>query len=168
MRKTEHKAIRRTATAFEILVIASLNGTVGLLPEFFGGRPILLVSAALSVAACEEVTASVIFGAICGALADMLSSGGIGFYAFSLAICGYAIPTLLQSKFKPAPPAAILLIFCSVAAVIIAQYLLSAFSYGIIDSMVLFARHGVSKIIFTFICALPLYFLNRLITGGGK
>ena len=81
MRKIKHKAVRRTAIAVEILVIALLNDTVGLLPELFGGRPLLLISAALSVSACEEVAASVIFGAVCGALADIMSSGGIGFYA---------------------------------------------------------------------------------------
>ena len=166
MRQNKHTAGRRTAAAFELLIIASLSGTVGLLPEFFGGRPLLLISTALSVAACEEAAASVIFGAVCGALADMLSSGGVGFYAFALAVCGYALPTLLQSKLRPTPPAALLLIFCSAAAVIAARYLLSAFSYGIIDSAVLFARHGISKIILTFICAVPLYFLNRLLIGG--
>lgn len=168
MRKTKHKAVRRTAIAVEILVIALLNDTVGLLPEFFGGRPLLLVSAALSVSACEEAAASVIFGAVCGALADIMSSGGIGCYAFALSVCGYFVPLLLRSKLKQSPPAALLLIFCSTSAVIILRYALSAFSYGITDSAVLFARHGLSKIFLTFICAVPLYFLNRLIAGGEK
>ena len=168
MRKIKHKAVRRTAIAVEILVIALLNDTVGLLPEFFGGRPLLLISAALSVAACEEAAASVIFGAICGALADIMSSGGIGDYAFALAVCGYFIPLLLRSKLKQSPPAALLLIFCSTALVIILRYAISAFFYGIIDGTVLLARHGLSKIVLTFICAVPLYFLNRSITGGEK
>ena len=168
MRKTKYKAVRRTAIAVEILVIALLNDTVGLLPEFFGGRPLLLISAALSVSACEEAAASVIFGAICGALADIMSSGGIGCYAFALSVCGYFVPLLLRSKFRTEPPAALLLIFCSTSAVIIRRYAFSAFSYGITDSAVLFARHGISKIILTFICAVPLYFLNRLIAGGEK
>ena len=168
MRKTKHKAVRRTVVAVEILVIALLNDTVGLLPEFFGGRPLLLISAALSVSACEEAAASVIFGAICGALADIMSSGGIGCYAFALSVCGYFVPLLLRSKLKQSPPAALLLVFCSASAVIILRYALSAFSYGITDSAVLLARHGLSKIFLTFICAVPLYFLNRLIAGGEK
>ena len=168
MRKIKHKAVRRTAIAVEILVIALLNDTVGLLPEFFGGRPLLLISAALSVAACEEAAAAVIFGAVCGALADIMSSGGIGYYAFVLAVCGYFVPLLLQSKLKQSPPAPLLLIFCSAALVIILRYAISAFFYGITDSAVLLARHGLSKIFLTFICAVPLYFLNRLIAGGEK
>ena len=167
MRKT-NRVIRRIAIAVELLVIASLGGTASLLPELFGGRPLLLISAALSISACEDAVASVVFGAVCGALADILSSGGIGFYAFALAVCGYIVPSLLQSKLRPTPPAALLLVFCSAAAVITASYLFGAFSYGIIDSAVLFARHGLSKIIITFICAVPLYFLDRLITGGEK
>ena len=106
MRKINHKGIRRTAIAVEIVIIALLNDTVGLLPEFFGGRPLLLISAALSISACEDAVASVVFGAVCGALADILSSGGIGFYAFALAACGYIVPSLLQSKLRPTPPAA--------------------------------------------------------------
>ena len=168
MRKIKHKAVRITAIAVEIVVIALLNDTVGLLPEFFGGRPLLLISAALSISACEEAAVSVVFGAVCGALADILSSGYIGFYAFTLAICCCFVPMLLQNKFKPSPFAALLLIFCSASAVIILRYALSAFSYGITDSAVLFARHGISKIILTFISTVPLYFLNRLITGGEK
>ena len=168
MRKTNHKGIRRSAIAVEIVIIALLNDTVGLLPEFFGGRPLLMVSAALSISACEEAAVSVAFGAGCGALADILSSGGIGFYAFVLAVCGFFVPLILQSKLRPYPPAALLLIFCSTALVIVLRYAFSAFSYGITDSAVLLARHGISKIILSFICAVPLYFFNRLIAGGEK
>ena len=168
MRKSNHKGIRRTAIAVEIVIIALLNDTVGLLPEFFGGRPLLLISAALSISACEEAAASVIFGVICGALADIMSFGGIGFYAFVLAVCGFFVPLLLQNNFRPDPPAALLLIFCFTSAVIIMRYAFSVFSYGITDSAVLLARHGLSKIFLTFISAVPLYFFNSMITGGEK
>ena len=161
-------AARRAVIALGLLLIASLNGAAGLLPELFGGRPLLIVSAALAAAACEDVSAAVIFGAVSGALADISSSGGIGFYAFALAVCGYALPTLMRSRFRSNPPSALLLILCFAAAVITARYLVSAFRSGLFDSAVLFARHGISKIFLTFICAVPLYFFDRMVTGGGR
>lgn len=164
----ERTAARRALIALELLLAAALSAAVGVMPELYGGRPLVTVAAALAVAACEKPSASVIFGAIGAALTDLQSDGKIGFYSFAVTLCCYAVPSLMQSRFKPNHAAALFLIFCSAAAVVAARYIIFIFEVGVFDSALLFVRHGMSKMILTFVCAVPLYFLNRRIIGGGK
>ena len=63
---------------------------------------------------------------------------------------------------------ALLLIFSASVVTITARYAVNAFTYGFADSAVLYLYHGLSKIVLTFTAAVPLYFLNRLILGGGR
>ena len=161
-------APRRILIAAELLIIAAFNNYAGLMPEIFGGRPLLLTAAALSVSACADIPTAVIFGALCGALSDMISSGGIGFYAIALSLCGYAVPMLLRKKLNPNFYSALLLIFSASVVVITARYAINIFTYGFAGSAVLYFYHGLSKIVLTFTAAVPLYFLNRLILGGGR
>lgn len=168
MTETKGAVPRRILIALELLIIASFSNFIGLMPDIFGGRPLLLVAAALSVSACADTATSVICGALCGALSDIISSGGIGFYAIALSFCGYAIPELLRKKLNPNFYSALLLIFSASVVVITARYAVNAFTYGLADSAVLYLYHGLSKIVLTFTAAVPLYFLNRLILGGGR
>ena len=154
MTKTKGAVPRRILLAIELLLIAALYNYAGLMPETFGGRPLLLAAAALSVSACADTPTSV----ICGA----------GFYAIVLSLCGYAIPELLSKKLNPNFYSALLLIFSASVVTITARYAVNAFTYGFADSAVLYLYHGLSKIVLTFTAAVPLYFLNRLILGGGR
>lgn len=156
---------RRFALGFEVLLLAMAYNAVGMLPEIFGGRPLVLISAALSIAVCENVSASVIFGAVCGALFDLGGYGNIGFYSFALTVCCCIVSSLLQNRLRSNPAAAMFLIFVSALAVITARYIFMSFQIGLIDSMILYFRHGASKAVLTFIAAVPLYFLNRILAG---
>ncbi|GEM_PF-73387 len=168
MTETKGAVPRRILLGIELLIIAAFSNFIGLMPEFFGGRPLLLAAAALSVSACADTPTSVISGALCGALSDIISSGGVCFYAAALALCGYIIPELMCKKLNPNFYSALLLIFSASVALITARYAVNAFTYGFSDSAVLYFYHGLSKIVLTFTAAVPLYFLNRLIIGGGR
>ena len=168
MTETKGAVPRRILLGIELLIIAAFSNFIGLMPDIFGGRPLLLVAAALSVSACSDTPTSVISGALCGALSDIISSGGIGFFAATLALCGYAIPELLSKKLNPNFYSALLLIFSASVIVITLRYAVNAFTYGFADSAVLYFYHGLSKIMLTFTAAVLLYFLNRLILGGGR
>ena len=168
MTKTKGAVPRRILIAVELLIIAAFNNYIGLMPEIFGGRPLLLTAAALSVSACADTPTAIISCALCGAFTDVFSSGGIGFYAIALSLCGYAIPELLSKKLNPNFYSALLLIFSASVVTITARYAVNAFTYGFADSAVLYLYHGLSKIVLTFTATVPLYFLNRLILGGGR
>ncbi len=166
MKADERTASRRALLAVELLLAALLSAAVGVMPELYGGRPFVTVAAALSVAACEKPSAAVVFGAAGSVVTDLQFSGKIGFYSFAVTLCCYAVPSLMQSRFKPHHATAVFLIFCSVAAVITARYIIYIFEFGGFDSAALFARHGISKIILTFACAVPLYFLNQILSSN--
>lgn len=168
MTKTKGAVPRRILLVFELLLIAAVNNYIGLMPEFFGGRPLLIIAAALSISACADSKTSVIFGALCGALADILSRGAIGFYAIALTLCGYAVSELMSKVFNPNFYSALLLIFSASVTLITVRYAVNAFSYGFAESAVLYFYRGMSKIVLTFTAAVPLYLLNRRIIGGGR
>lgn len=158
---------RRFAVAAEIFLLAAAYSLSGLLPAIFGGRPLLLIAAGLAVSAFEEVPAAVIFGAVCGLLTDIITSGAAGYYSIALTLCCFAAASILHSKFRANLCSAALLAFLSVALIVLARYCAFCFTIGLADAARLFAEKGISKIILTFLSFLVLYPLNLLITGKG-
>ncbi|MEE0676027.1 MAG: rod shape-determining protein MreD [Ruminococcus sp.] len=159
------KIIRYAAYSLEIILLLVLQGTPGLIPEVFGGKPILLVSFALSIAAVEEVVPSLVFAAVCGALADISAGGTIGFFAVSLTLLCYALCCLTRYYFSGG--AAIAVVLCLAATVLIlgARFLLFALPQGGAE---LFVSHYISRMIYTFAATVPLYFLNRFLSDALK
>lgn len=159
------KIIRYAAYSLEIILLLVLQGTPGLIPELFGGKPILLVSFALSIAAVEEVVPSLVFAAVCGALADISAGGTIGFFAVSLTLLCYALCCLTRYYFSGG--AAIAVVLCLAATVLIlgARFLLFALPQGDAE---FFVSHYISRMIYTFAATVPLYFLNRFLSDALK
>ena len=159
------KKIRYAAYSLEIFLLLVLQGTPGLIPEVFGGKPVLLVSFALSIAAVEEVVPSLFFAAACGALADISAGGTIGFFAVSLTLLCYALCCLTRYYFSGG--AAIAVVLCLAATVLIlgARFLLFALPQGGAE---LFVSHYISRMIYTFAATVPLYFLNRFLSDALK
>ena len=159
------KIIRYAAYSLEIILLLVLQGTPGLIPEVFGGKPILLVSLALSIVAVEEVVPSLVFAAVCGALADISAEGTIGFFAVSLTLLCYALCCLTRYYFSGG--AAIAVVLCLAATVLIlgARFLLFALPQGGAE---LFVSHYISRMIYTFAATVPLYFLNRFLSDALK
>ncbi len=163
MRTEKHPGLCRILLGVEVLFLALINNIIGLTPEILGGRPLVLIAAALTISVCENASVSAVFGAVCGALSDLSFSGGIGFYSFALTVSCYVVSSLLQSRLRSNFVTAALLVFAAVFALITTRYLLFSFSFGLPDSAFLYVRHGISKIILTYFSAFPLYFLNRLL-----
>ena len=159
------KIIRYAAYSLEIILLLVLQGTPELIPEVFGGKPVLLVSFALGIAAVEEVVPSLAFAAVCGALADISAGGTIGFFAVSLTLLCYALCCLTRYYFSGG--AAIAVVLCLAATVLIlgARFLLFALPQGGAE---LFVSHYISRMIYTFAATVPLYFLNRFLSDALK
>ncbi len=74
-----------------LIILYVFQGSGFIIPEIFGGRPLMLISLALCIASFENTLPSVIFGALCGVLTDISFDGSIGYFAFALTIvvlCG--------------------------------------------------------------------------------
>lgn len=88
--------MRASRTFFDFRLFPAVNNSVCfqgsgfIIPEIFGGRPLMLISLALCIASFENTLPSVIFGALCGVLTDISFDGSIGYFAFALTIVCYA------------------------------------------------------------------------------
>ena len=159
------KIIRYAAYSLEIILLLVLQGTPGLIPEVFGGKPVLLVSFALSIAAVGEVVPSLAFAAVCGALADISAGGTIGFFAVSLTLLCYALCCLTRYYFSGGAAIAVVLGLAATVLILGARFLLFALPQGGAE---LFVSHYISRMIYTFAATVPLYFLNRFLSDALK
>ena len=60
-----------------LIILYVFQGSGFIIPEIFGGRPLMLISLALCIASFENTLPSVIFGALCGVLTDISFDGSI-------------------------------------------------------------------------------------------
>ena len=154
---------RYLAYALELVVCFALTTTPRLLPEIFGAKPALLVCVALTIAVYERELPAMIFGMIAGVLSDLSYSNGIGLFAITLTvvcfIVGYAANNLIVATFLN-----FLLYAAITVGLIFMLYFLVRFVIpGVEDRWAYFQAHLLSRMVQTFVMAVPFYWLNRLI-----
>ncbi len=151
---------RYFAYALEIILLYILQATPKLMPEILGSKPILLVAIALVIAAREDKIPSLIFGAVCGALADTVTGGGVGFFAITLTLICYFEAHIFSTYFVPAFLTVMVFSTVAIALLVSVYFLLFKLLAGVPDSSVLFVNHYISRIVYTLVTVIPLYFLN--------
>lgn len=158
---------RYLAFAIEALLLCVIQGTPKLIPEIFGSKPLLLVPMALCIAAFENEIPSLIFGAVCGVLTD-ISSGYIGYFAILLTIVcffeSYIFKHYLVSKFLPV----MVISFVAVSILIFIYFVITFVISNVENSWVYFVNHYISRIVYTYIMVIPLFFLNKYLTKNLK
>lgn len=154
---------RYLSYVIELILAFVLSTTPGLLPELFGSKPVLLVCVALTVAVYEREIPAMIIGMAAGMLTDLGYSQSIGLFTVLLTvICfavGYAANNLIMATFFN------FLLYSAVAtAALFLLYFLFRFVWGgVADAWRYFAAHLVSRMVQTFVCSIPLYFLNKFV-----
>lgn len=151
--------------AYSILIILLyvLQATPSLMPEIFGSKPLLLVPFALSLASVENKIQSLVFGAVCGVLTDIASSGGIGYFAIALTLLCYFEAHIFEAYFVPGVLSALVYSAASVTVLIMIYFLLFKVFAGIGNLGVLFVNHYISRIVYTALMFIPICFLTRFI-----
>lgn len=149
--------------ALLLIIFYVLQGSPFIIPEIFGGRPLILAAFALCIASFENTLPSVIFGALCGVLTDISLDGSIGYFAFALTIVCYVENFVFSRYFVPSFVTVTVFSFVSVLAVMLVYYLLFVLLSGLDSGCVLFVRHYISRIIYTFVVTIPLYFLTAFL-----
>lgn len=157
------RVVKYITFSIEILLALIIQSTPYLLPEVFGGKAILLVPLAFSIAVFEEEIPAVIFGAVCGLLIDSGYSGPIGFYAITLAITCYIISFLMANYVRTNLLTAMLTALAAVPVVIFLQFIFYYLLMEYDDAWGFFARHYISRIIYTLAFMPVFYGLNRFI-----
>lgn len=154
---------RYLAYILEIIVAFALSTTPRLLPELFGAKPVLPVCVALTAAIFEREIPAMFIGMIAGILTDISYTNSIGLFTITLTvvcfIVGYAANNLIVATFLNF----LLYAAITVGAMFMLYYFVRFVIPGLDDGWSYFVHHLISRMVQTWICSIPFYFLNKMI-----
>ena len=151
---------RYLAYSIEIILLTVLQSTPNLMPEFFGGKPLLLVPLALVLASREDCIPSIVLGAVCGVFTDIASGGFIGFFAVTLTHICYFESYIFSTYLVPGIVPTLIISVIFIPILLTLYFLTFTVWAGIPDWGILFVNHYISRIVYTFVMILPIYFIN--------
>lgn len=160
--KIKRSFFKYLAYVLEIVVLYVLQDTPNLMPELWGGKPLLLAVLALSIAANENQIPSMVFGAVCGVLTD-ISGGGIGYFGIALTLVCFLESEIFKKYLVVSLWSVLVYAFAAVAAIVGLYFVIFRLLAGIDGAGELFVSHYISRIVYTTVCIIPLYFLNRFL-----
>ena len=148
---------------FEIIFFYVLERNYNLVPEIFGGRPLILVPVFIAVAIFEKEYVSMFFGIVIGFFLDISIGNFIGVQAIFLFILGYIIGVLFTYFINLN-----FLTFFLTSLVIIPFVLIYRFLFFYIiprfDNIeYAFIYHLLPCIVYTIIVSPIIYYINRYI-----
>lgn len=155
----KRKLFRCIAYAVLIILLYVLQDTPYLLPEIFGGKPMLLSAFAFTVATKEKRIPSLIIGAVCGILTDASLNGNVGFFAIALTLLCYFEAYFFETFFASSFGSAMIASSAATVIVICLYFLLTLLFNSVADWGALFVSRYISRIIYTILTEIPLYFL---------
>lgn len=157
------KVYRYLAYSIEILLLFILGTTPSFLPEIYGATPCLLISLAITIAVFEAEVPAMIFGLVCGALTDLGYSNSIGIYTVLLTIfcfiIGFCANNIITIKFWNILLIALFVCASTISLHFVFAHLIHSYS----DMGTYFVNHYISRIVQTFVCVIPLFFINKFI-----
>jgi rod shape-determining protein MreD len=144
----------------QIFLLLILQDTPKILPNLFGGKPLLLVSAALAVAAQEKPVTALLFGAVCGLLIDS-GSGGTGYFSIILTLLCFAESELMQKSLVISLISTMIFSIGAIAVILGLYFVTERLFSGTDGLLTLFMSSYITRAILTYICIIPLYLLNK-------
>lgn len=166
---TRRKFLLGIVFVLEIFVLFLIGDTAAVLPIIGGAKPALMVCVAVSIAltGVKELTAMT-YGIFCGLLMDFSQGGPYGFHAMILAASCYTIAALVRKLFQKNLLSALMMTVLTILLVFSLHWLFFyvVWGYGTIGYVLL--HHYVPMAIYTFVCAIPIYFLTRGLSAVGR
>ncbi len=158
-----YTVFRYIAYSIEILLLFILQTTPRLLPELFGSKPLLLIPAAITIALFENEITAMFFGLACGLMLDLGYSDNIGYFTIILTVSCFFIALVFRDYLVVGFLNATVFnaIFC--AGIILLYFLFFYIFAGKGDVLFYFTHHYISRIIYTFLCGIVLYFINKFL-----
>lgn len=150
------------AYVLEIVVLYVLQDTPNLIPQLWGGKPLLLAVLALAIAANENQIPSLVFGAVCGVLTD-ISGGGIGYFGIVLTLVCYLESEIFKKYLVVSFWSVLVYAFAAVLVIVGLYFVIFRLLAGIDGAGELFVLHYLSRMLYTTVCIIPLYFLNSFL-----
>ena len=158
-----YTVFRCFAYSLELLLLFIIQTTPRLLPDILGSKPLLLLPAVISIAFFENEVPAMFFGLAGGLFLDLAYGDNIAFFTVTLTISCFFIGLVFRDYLVISffNALAFNAIFCS--GLIILFFLFSYVFSGKGDSLYYFSSHYISRIIYTFVCGIILYFLNKFL-----
>ena len=157
------KVYRYLAYSLEVLLLFILGTTPSILPEIYGSTPCLLVSLAITIAVFENEVPAMFFGLVCGMLTDLGYSNRIGVYTVLLTIVcfiiGFCANNIISINFWNV----LLIAFLVSSATISLHFVFEHLIHSLSDMGSYFVNHYISRMVQTFLCVIPLFFVNKFI-----
>lgn len=145
------KYIRYALYAAELLLLFTLQEVPGLLPGFMGAKPVLVLSAALTIAMQEDCVPAMAFGVAAGLLADVGGGAPLGYHALVFGVLCFILSGMCSARIQMHLFTAVLMGLWSAAAAVL------------LDWLVLYVAAGYSLVAYALTNAyLPIYFYTLL------
>ncbi|MBR2108914.1 MAG: hypothetical protein IJ932_03055 [Ruminococcus sp.] len=158
-----YTVFRYLAYSLELLLLFILQTTPRLLPEFFGSKPLLLLPAAITISFFESEIPSMFFGLASGLLLDFGYSDNVGFFTITLTLSCFFIGLIFRDYLVISFLNATVFIVMFCTSLLILHFMFSYVFAGKGDVFYYFSHHIISRIVYTFVCGILLYFLNKFL-----
>jgi rod shape-determining protein MreD len=147
----------------EIILFYALERNYNLVPEMFGGRPVILIPTFIAIAIFEKEYVSMVFGIIIGIFLDVDIGGPIGIQTIFLFILGYILGVLFTYFINLNFWTFFLTSLIIISVIIGYRFLFFYIIPGFDNIQYAFVRHLVPSAIYTAVVSPIAYFINRYI-----
>lgn len=160
--KIKRSFFKYLAYVLEVVILYVLQDTPNLIPQLWGGKPLLLAVLALAIAANENQIPSTVIGAVCGVLTD-ISGGGIGYFSIVLTLVCFLESEIFKKYLVVSFWSVLVYAFAAVLVIVGVYFVIFRLLAGIDGAGELFVSHYLSRMLYTTVCIIPLYFLNSFL-----
>lgn len=157
------RVVKYMAYSIEIILALVWQSTPYILPEVFGGKAVLLLPLALTVAIFEPEVPAMIFAVVSGLLADCSYGGAIGYYAIMFIIMAFVVSNLNRSVLRTSLFTAMLEAVIAVPVIVFLQFLFYYVFAGYTDAGYFFFSHYLSRMLCTLAFVPVFYGLNYIL-----
>ena len=145
----------------ELFVLFSIEQIPGFVPEFFGGRPILVLPLMISVCLAEGNYFSLIWGFLTGLILDLSFGGIIGIISVIMGILGYILGQLKDKLFEIKIFTFMFLCFIIEPLLIFLRFYINYVIKGIEYVDIIIYNHILPIALYTFLISPIIYLFNK-------
>ncbi|MBQ9673518.1 MAG: rod shape-determining protein MreD [Ruminococcus sp.] len=159
-----NKTIRFASYGLEILVFFILQGVPNLIPEIYGGKPILLIPIAITISCSESEVTAMFFGLACGAMLDFGNGVHIGFYTFALTILCFFIGYSFENFFNRNLLLVLVISIVAIPLLVSGEFLFGYIINGYGNAGYYYVHHCLSIMAYTFLTTPVFYLINFVLS----
>ncbi|MGN0459959.1 MAG: rod shape-determining protein MreD [Ruminococcus sp.] len=162
----KYTVLRYIAYGLEILIFYIIQGVPDLIPQVLGGKPLLLIPIALTIACFENEVPAMAFGIACGGMMDLGVGTHLGFYTIALAIVCFFIGYFAENYFNTKLLIVLIISAFMIPVLISLNFVINYILAGYSNSGYYFVHHILATMAYTFVTVPVFYGINRVLSRG--